>query len=165
VGANYRISELHAAVGIAQLRKLDRMLEIQRANKAFIKDGLAGLNRVSFRDLPDPDGDSATFLSFFMPTEEEARQAAKDLAAAGVDGCFYWYDNNWHYHRRWDHLKTMKSPGGLAPDKLGYGEGWADRDLAASDAVMGRTVCMLIKLSWDESALAERLEKMRTVLA
>jgi hypothetical protein len=30
---------------------------------------------------------------------------------------------------------------------------------------MGRTVCMLIKLSWDESALAERLEKMRSVLA
>jgi 8-amino-3,8-dideoxy-alpha-D-manno-octulosonate transaminase len=164
VGSNYRISELHAAVGVAQLRKLDRMLEIQRANKATIKDGLTGLNRISFRDLPDPGGDSATFLSFFLPSEEQARQAAKDLAGAGVDGCFYWYDNNWHYHRRWDHLKQMKSPGALAPNKLGYGENWADRDLAKSDAVMGRTICMLIKLSWDEPALAERLEKMKSVL-
>ena len=165
IGSNYRISELNAAVGVAQLRKLDRMLELQRANKAYIKDGLTGLNRVSFRHLPDKDGDSATFLSFFMPTEEEARQAAKDLAAAGVDGCFYWYDNNWHYHRRWDHLKQMRAPGALAQDKLGYGENWADRDLAASDAIMGRTICMLIKLSWDEKALAERLEKMKSVLA
>ena len=165
IGTNYRISELNAAVGVAQLRKLDGILERQRANKRYLKDGLAGLNRVSFRELPDPDGDSATFLSFFLPTEEEARQAAKDLAAAGVDGCFYWYDNNWHYHRRWDHLKKLRSPGALAPDKLGYGEDWADRDLAASDAVMGRTICMLIKLNWDEAALAERLEKMRSVLS
>ncbi len=140
------------------------MLERQRANKAAIKEGLAGLNRVSFRDLPDPDGDSATFLGFFLPTEEEARRAAKDLGAAGVDGCFYWYDNNWHYHRAWDHLKQMRAPGGLPPGRLGYGQGWAERDLSASDAVMGRTVCMLIKLGWDERALAERLERMKSVL-
>jgi 8-amino-3,8-dideoxy-alpha-D-manno-octulosonate transaminase len=165
VGTNYRISELNAAVGVAQLRKLDHVLEVQRANKAFIKDGLAGLNRVSFRDLPDKEGDSATFLSFFLSTEDEARQAAKDLAAAGVDGCFYWYDNNWHYHRSWNHLKQMKSPAALAPDRLGYGENWAERDLSTSDAIMGRTVCMLIKLSWDEPALAERLQKMQSVLA
>ena len=99
------------------------------------------------------------------PLEEAAvRRAARELAAAGVDGCFYWYDNNWHYHRRWDHLKQIKSPGALAPGKLGYGENWADRDLAKSDAIMGRTICMLIKLSWDESALSERLEKMKSVL-
>ena len=165
IGANHRISELNAAVGVAQLRKLDRIVERQRANKAFIKEGLTGLNRVSFRELPDPSGDSATFLSFFLPSEEEARQAARDLAAVGVDGCFYWYDNNWHYHRRWDHLKQMKAPAALAPHALGYGKDWANRDLSASDAVMGRTICMLIKLNWDEPALAERLEKMRKVLS
>jgi 8-amino-3,8-dideoxy-alpha-D-manno-octulosonate transaminase len=164
IGTNYRISELNAAVGVAQLRKLDHMLELQRANKKYIKDGLTGLNRVSFRHLPDESGDSATFLSIFMPTENEARQTAKDLAAAGVDGCFYWYDNNWHYHRRWDHLKALQAPGALAPLNLGYGENWADGDLAQSDAIMGRTICMLIKLSWNEPALAERLKKMKSVL-
>jgi len=164
IGTNYRISELNAAVGVAQLRKLDRMLDLQRTNKKYIKDGLTGLNRVSFRHLPDENGDSATFLSFFMPTEEEARQTARDLASAGVDGCFYWYDNNWHYHRRWEHLKELKAPGTLAAQKLGYGQGWADGNLAQSDAIMGRTICMLIKLSWDEPALAERLKSMKSVL-
>ncbi len=165
IGSNFRISELHAAVGIAQLRKLDRMLEIQRANKATIKDGLTGLNRVSFRDLPDAGGDSATFLSFFMPNEEEARQAAKDLAAAGVDGCFYWYDNNWHYHRAWDHLKNLTSPGPLAVDRFECGRGWAKKPLPASDAILGRTICMLIKLGWTEADLAARLERMRSVMS
>jgi hypothetical protein len=32
---------------------------------------------VTFRALPDPDGDSATFLNFFMPTQDQAEQAAK----------------------------------------------------------------------------------------
>ena len=164
LGSNYRISELNAAVGLAQLRKLERILEIQRANKRYLKEGLTGLNRVSFRDIPDPEGDSATFLSFFLPSEEEARQAATALAGAGVDGCFYWFDNNWHYHRRWDHLKAMRSPGVLAQEKFGYGNDWAEGDLSQSDAVMGRTVCMLIKLGWDEHALAERLERMKSVL-
>jgi hypothetical protein len=62
-------------------------------------------------------------------------------------------------------LKQLKAPGALVQDVLGYGENWADRDLAQSDAIMGRTICMLIKLSWDEPALAERLEKMKSVLA
>jgi 8-amino-3,8-dideoxy-alpha-D-manno-octulosonate transaminase len=37
IGANYRISELNAAVGLAQLRKLDRILEKQRAHKKALK--------------------------------------------------------------------------------------------------------------------------------
>ena len=164
IGTNYRISELNAAVGVAQLAKLDRILEIQRANKRFLKDGLTGLNRIAFRELPDAQGDSATFLSFFLPSEEEARQAAKDLAAAGVDGCFYWYDNNWHYHRRWDHLKELGAPATLATAGLEGGRHWAERDMSQSDAVMGRTISMLIKLGWDEASMAQRLERMRSVL-
>ena len=111
IGTNFRISELHAAVGLAQLRKLDRILEIQRKNQRLFLEGLADLSRLRFRMVPDPEGDSATFLTIFLPSEEEARKAARELAAAGVDGCFYWYDNNWHYHRKWDHIKQLRSPG------------------------------------------------------
>src|SRR5687768_4841954 len=96
LGTNFRLSELHAAVGVAQLARLEHIVEIQRGHKTLLKDGLAGLRRLEFRDIPDPAGDSATFLSVLLPTEAEARQAAKALAEAGVDGCFYWYDNNWH---------------------------------------------------------------------
>ena len=164
IGTNYRISELNAAVGVAQLRKLDRFLEIQRESKRFLMEGLKGLNRISFRDVPDPEGDSATFLSFFLPSEDEARQAAKDLAGAGVDGCFYWYDNNWHYHRSWDHLKSLRAPAALATAGMEGGRQWAERDMSRSDAVMGRTISMLIKLGWDRQSLEQRLERMRSVL-
>jgi len=66
LGANYRISELNAAVGLAQLRKLPEILSRQRAHKAAIKQALAGCPGLTFRELPDPEGDSATFLSYLL---------------------------------------------------------------------------------------------------
>ncbi len=27
----------------------------------------------------------------------------------GIDVCFHYYDNNWHYIRKWEHLTTQKS--------------------------------------------------------
>ncbi len=68
IGVNYRISELNAAVGLAQLRKLDWILATQRRNKAAIKAAMQAIPGIAFRQLPDPDGDSATFLSFSCPT-------------------------------------------------------------------------------------------------
>jgi 8-amino-3,8-dideoxy-alpha-D-manno-octulosonate transaminase len=164
IGANYRLSELNAAVGVAQLAKLDRILETQRAHKALLKEGLSGL-RLQFRELPDPAGDSATFLSFLLPTEDEARQAAKSLGAAGVDGCFYWYDNNWHYHRKWDHIKTFASPGRLPIDRFGYGADLMKIAVPQSDAIMGRTISMLIKLRWTQDQVRDRLARMKSALA
>jgi 8-amino-3,8-dideoxy-alpha-D-manno-octulosonate transaminase len=164
LGLNFRISELHAAVGLAQLRKLDQILERQRAHKQYLKDGLAGLPGLTFRDLPDPAGDSATFLSFFLPTEDQARAAVKRLAEAGVDGCFYWYDNNWHYHRQWEHFRELCSPALLAVRKAGWLEHLRDIHVPQSDALMGRTLSLLIKLGWSRLDLEQRLDRMRAVL-
>jgi 8-amino-3,8-dideoxy-alpha-D-manno-octulosonate transaminase len=165
IGTNFRLSELNAAVGVAQLAKLDHILDVQRTHKALLKSGLAGLRRLQFRELPDPAGDSATFLSFLLPTEDEARQAAQALGTAGVDGCFYWYDNNWHYHRKWDHIKTFASPGRLSIDRFGYGPDLTKIVLPQSDAIMGRTISMLIKLRWTEDQVRDRLDRMKSVLA
>lgn len=165
IGANFRLSELHAAVGVAQLGRLNQILEVQRRHKAVLKEGLAGLRRLEFRAVPDPAGDSATFLSFLLPTEDEARRAAKALAAAGVDGCFYWYDNNWHYHRKWDHIKTFASPGRLAVDRFGYGGDLTKVALPQSDALMSRTISMLIKLRWTADEVRDRLARIKSALA
>jgi 8-amino-3,8-dideoxy-alpha-D-manno-octulosonate transaminase len=164
IGLNFRLSELHAAIGVAQLGRLDHILDVQRRHKAVLKEGLAGLSRLRFRTLPDPAGDSATFLSLLLPSEEEARRAAKALGEAGVDGCFYWYDNNWHYHRKWEHIKTFASPGRLAIDRFGYGRDLTKLALPQSDAVMSRTVSMLIRLRWTPEQVRDRLARMKSAL-
>lgn len=164
LGYNFRISELNAAVGLAQLRKLDWMLTTQKETKQRIKNALKICPNVSFRHIPDESGDSATFLSFFLPDESATRQACKELNQAGVDGCFYWYDNNWHYIRNWNHLKRLQSlyklPQTLFPDRLSF----SHPNLPQSDAIMSRTISMQIKLSWTPSQIDERIEKMIQIL-
>jgi len=165
LGTNFRISELNAAVGLAQLRKLDAILEKQRAAKTEIKTALADINGVEFRKIPDEKGDSATFLSFFLRDGAAAKKAAGELAKAGVDGCFYWYVNNWHYIRQWDHLKNLNAAAGLPLQLIDNRPDYGNVELPASDKVMGRAISMLIKLSWSEEDIAQRIEKMRNVLA
>jgi 8-amino-3,8-dideoxy-alpha-D-manno-octulosonate transaminase len=164
IGTNYRISELNAAVGLAQLRKLDWILETQRHNKAIIKGAMAAIPGIAFRELPDPEGDSATFLTFFMPDLDKARRAVKALAAAGVDGCSHWYDNNWHYIRKWDHFKTLTASARLAVQALPDGPDFSAIDLPRADAIMQRAISMQIKLGWAPQQLEQRAKATVEVL-
>lgn len=164
LGANYRISELNAAVGLAQLRKLDLMLEKQRAAKNEIKQALSKIQGIEFRRIPDESGDSATFLSFFLSDESAARTATGELGKAGADGCFYWYDNNWHYLRKWDHLKNLSVAARLPLQAYPDCPDYRKTNLPVSDGIIGRNISMLIKLSWTEADIAERIDRMTRVL-
>jgi 8-amino-3,8-dideoxy-alpha-D-manno-octulosonate transaminase len=163
LGTNFRISELNAAVGLAQLKKLDFIIEKQRLHKKVIKDALAQFPEISFRDIPDPKGDSATFLSFFLPDESQARETAASLGDAGVDSCFYWYDNNWHYIRQWDHFKKLKSPARLPITLIKELPEYEKLKFPKSDSIMARNISMLIKLSWTKEELSQRIEKITGV--
>ena len=160
LGCNFRISELNAAVGLAQLRKLDQILKIQRKNKQILKDAMTDLPGISFRYLPDPFGDSATFLSFMLPTEETARQAAKNLAANHVP-CPYWYDNNWHYHRKWQHFKQMACAAPMPVHLNGSLPDYKNLALPESDDIMKRTLSMQIMLSWTDQDLELRIAAIK----
>jgi len=163
LGTNYRISELNAAVGLAQLKKIDYILEKQKLHKKAIKEALSQFPEISFRQLPDPEGDSATFLSFFLPDEFQTRETAKSLGNAGVDSCFFWYDNNWHYIRQWGHFKKLKSPARLPITLIEKIPDYEKIKFSKSDRIMARTISMQIKLSWTEEELSHRIEKITGV--
>ncbi len=160
IGYNFRISELHAAVGLGQIRKLDQILAIQRKNNAVIKNALAAIPELSFRRIPDPEGDNASFLSFFLPTEEQARSVAKALSANGIGGNFYWYDNNWHYIRKWQHLQEAQSMFPLQPAVAQYLRQTDYSAFKQSDGIMGRAISSLINLSWTEEQAQDRAVKI-----
>jgi 8-amino-3,8-dideoxy-alpha-D-manno-octulosonate transaminase len=164
LGTNYRISELNAAVGLAQLRKLDFILEKQRAHKKEIKEALAQFSEITFRKVLDEEGDSATFLSFLLPYESRAREVATSLLQAGVDGCFFWYDNNWHYIRNWDHLKTLRSAARLPLTLLPFYPDYEQVQLPQSESIMKRTISILVKISWTQTELAHRIERIVNAL-
>lgn len=157
LGYNYRISELHAAIGLAQISKVDQVLAIQKRNHQQLKNILSAIPEVSFRVIPDPAGDSCSFLSWFLPSEEIARKVVTGLKEAGIlAGNFYWYDNNWHYIRRWDHLKNAAALHRLSEVQQQALVKLQTHDFSASDKIMGKCISTSISAVWTESQLEQK---------
>jgi len=161
IGYNFRISELHAAVGLAQIKRLNEFLSIQKKNYAQLKNFLEQIPEISFRIIPDESGDSCTFLSWFLPTAEITRHVIAELKAQNIlAGNFYWYDNNWHYIRKWDHLKNaaaMNKLNSLQHDALIK---LNSADFSVSDSTMNRCISTAISLLWTEKQIKEKGEKI-----
>jgi 8-amino-3,8-dideoxy-alpha-D-manno-octulosonate transaminase len=109
IGFNYRMMELQGAIGLAQLAKLDGIVAAQRQNKAILKEAAAAIPGVTFREILDEAGDSATFLAFMLPDAGRARQVNQVLRESGA-GAINFGENTWHYYPRWEHLLEAKTP-------------------------------------------------------
>jgi 8-amino-3,8-dideoxy-alpha-D-manno-octulosonate transaminase len=165
IGYNFRISELHAAVGLAQIKRLSEFLSIQKKNNVQLKNILSQVPEISFRRVPDPAGDSCSFVSWFLPTEEITRAVVAEMKGLGIlAGNFYWFDNNWHYIRKWDHLKKGTTLNALSESHKAEIMKHANKNFAASDAVMGRCISTSISLLWNEEQIKEKGEKMVGVI-
>ena len=103
IGFNYRMMELQGAMGLAQLAKLDNMCDSQRRNKAVLKEAAAKIDGVSFREILDEQGDSATFFAFMLPDKEQAAKVNQVLRDNGA-GAINFAENTWHFYPAWEHL-------------------------------------------------------------
>ena len=164
LGYNFRIGELNAAIGLAQLRRLDDFIAIQKTNYSVLKQAIEDIDGITFRRVPKTGVENYSFLNFFLPDEGLARRAIQSLSETGVDGCFYWYDNNWHYHRKWDHLKEKVSLGGLSNSVNKGIDTWRNRDFRLSDQWMSRTISCLVKLSWTEQEIQQHAAAMNKAI-
>jgi 8-amino-3,8-dideoxy-alpha-D-manno-octulosonate transaminase len=170
VGVNYRMMELQGAMGLAQLRKLDKViLSRQRENKARIKEALSRIDQVTFRNMPDPEGDAATFIIFLLPTSEKATAFNQVMTDEGA-GTVYWYDNTWHYYEQWEHLLEGKSllRNGY-PFKADSGESRCDfkgLNLPKTSALMSRVITIQINIHMDEQipVIIKAIEKAAKVI-
>ena len=150
LGFNYRISELHAAVGVAQTRKVPHIREVNRKYKKMLTDILSQTEGISFSTLTDPSGDSATFLNILMPDTEIAKQTVDELNKAGIGGFNYWYLNMYHFINQWDHLKNMKTASPLTAQVLGMPQDYNNLHLPKSQEVVGRLISFVIRCTWTE---------------
>jgi dTDP-4-amino-4,6-dideoxygalactose transaminase len=87
VGLNFRMSELHAAVLLVQLDRLDDLVTAMRERRAALERLLrARLERrgVSFRATNDPDGDTGIASIFFLPDHARVPQVVNALVDDNV---------------------------------------------------------------------------------
>ena len=160
LGYNFRISELNAAVGLAQFRRLDAFLDLQKKHYSILRNALEPIDGVSFRTVPEGGVESYAFLNFFLEDLETARGVIKSFKDNGIDVCFHYFDNNWHYIRKWEHLKNKTSLFPLSQE-LNNGLNYLkNKDFSKSDHFIGRNISCLIKLSWSEEETHQRAETM-----
>lgn len=160
LGYNFRISELNAAVGLAQFRRIDEFLALQKKHYSILRHALETIDGVTFRTVPEGGVESYAFLNFFLDDSETARSVIQSFKDNGVDACFHYYDNNWHYIRKWEHLKDKKSLYPLSQELKNGLNYLKNKDFSKSDHFIGRNISCLIKLSWTEEEAHQRAETM-----
>ena len=165
LGFNFRMNEFQGAVGLAQLRKLDYMIDEQRKHKAALKAALSAVKGIGFRKLFDPDGDSATFLGFNLPDEKTAKRFQKLLAERHV-GTIYYYENKWHYAPRWEHLlarATANSKQFPFTNPMNRREvAYRVEDIPHAEKIMRRTLFMIIPVTMPTEKMAETVDAIET---
>ena len=103
IGINFRMSEITGAIGLVQLARMEWIIEQMRAHKAAMIDGLRGIDGLTIRRLPDPDGDTGATLMFYLPTAESARAFSTALTAEGVRVGVAW-DSGQHVYYHFDQI-------------------------------------------------------------
>ncbi|WP_397362560.1 DegT/DnrJ/EryC1/StrS family aminotransferase [Olleya sp. R77988] len=160
LGYNFRISELHAAVGLAQIKRLPEFLEVQKKNYTILREALSKIPEVTFRTVPEGGQESYAFLNFFLPDLDTARKTINGFKESGVDVCWNYFDNNWHYVRKWNHLKEAKSLFPLSKEIKDALSLLSKKSFDQSDHFIGRNISCLIKMSWTEDEVKKRAKLM-----
>jgi len=160
LGFNYRISELHAAIGLAQTRRVPGIKERNRHNKKFLQNALSKNSNISFAKVGDPDGDSATFLNILLPDTDAAKRTVAEFNTAGVVGFDYWFLNMYHFINQWDHLKNLKTVSKLPIEILEKPQDYTKLHLPKTQEVVGRLISFGIRCTWTEEQMKELSAKI-----
>lgn len=84
LGFNYRMTNIAAAIGVAQIERLPEVRARKKAIAAFYRAALAD-EGVSFQRLPDDLDSSEWLVSLLLPREMDRDRVMDDMRAAGVD--------------------------------------------------------------------------------
>ena len=103
-GLNYRMSELSAAVGIAQLNKIDYILLKAKQNKYKIKNAILNIKELEFRKFIDEDGSQGDTLIFSLKSAKDAIEFEKLLINRGFGTKILPEAIDWHYAGAWSHI-------------------------------------------------------------
>lgn len=153
LGSGSRITEMQAAVGLAQLRRLPAMLDVQQKNHETLRKRLQPISDLDFPALPRGGKGNGAFLNFLFPTEGLARALVLKLQEQNIPVA-YWYDDKWHYLRKWGHLKNGSWMNRLYDDQKKHIMHYSNQVYPLSDALICRLLSIPISLLWDEASLA-----------
>jgi len=172
-GENYRLSELSAALVLAQCGRLEPLLDHFRMIKRRIVAGVRGTPGITLQDVPDPDGECATTFIFFAPDADAAQRFAAALNAENIS-CGTMYDNtipDRHIYKNWPFMMSGLAPDRRAPWKSpfyrGQVRGYSPDQCPRTLDYLGRAILISIDQSFtpeDADLIAEGIRKVAAAL-
>lgn len=103
-GLNLRMTELQAAVGIAQLKKINLIIKKNKKNKKLLKRLISNNKNIKFRIIVDKDELSDTLI-FFLDKKEKALNFLKLFLKHGYSTKNLPDAIDWHFAGTWKHMK------------------------------------------------------------
>lgn len=136
VGFNYRMTNIQAAVGCAQLERIEEFVKKKRSIRAFYSNAFRGIGDIS--SFPEHDtGKSACWFSGIVLKQgglSEIRKISGKLRDAGIESRSFWkpvhlqrpYENAVRAgslevaENLWDRILTLPCSTGITADELEY---------------------------------------------
>jgi len=103
-GFNFRTTELNAAIGIQQLKKLDYIVESNRRNYTILKNEISDINGLKFRKIPGKCTPLCDTLIFNFPTKNVATEFVALIKQNGLNTKNVPDAIEWHFAPYWDHI-------------------------------------------------------------
>jgi aminotransferase in exopolysaccharide biosynthesis len=134
VGYNWRLTNVQAAIGVAQLEQLDRFVALRRSHHAAYAKQLAGVPGLAVAETP-PYADNNCWLTAVRIDAalygRDRERTMADLQGAGVESRPLWYPNHlqapyrdcaaWKIERAvglWEQTLNVPSSAGLSDAEL-----------------------------------------------
>lgn len=165
-GSQFRMSELTAAVALAQFRKLEATRKHCQALAGIIRRQIEQLPGLEMRRLDDPEGDNGIELYFFLKTPELAARFREALTARNVH-IVRMTGTYCHVAREYCRLGLSHAPGaspfaGLEPwPAPGYREG----DFPRTDDLVARFVSLPLGVLFTQEDACYIAETIRALHA
>lgn len=154
-GFNYRMTELQAAVGMAQLGKLDFIVESNRRHYRALEAGLRDIRGLVFRRIPEQCVPLCDTLIFQLPTAQLAasfvgRMAEEGLGTKNVPDAI-----DWHFAGTWDHVFSQY---GMTKEEL-----W--ESVLPSHERLSRCVALPVMVKYTPERIDEIVTKLQRIAA
>jgi 8-amino-3,8-dideoxy-alpha-D-manno-octulosonate transaminase len=150
-GFNFRMTELHGAIGLVQLSKLDMILSRQRENKKRLLAEIAALPYV--RRTINDQGELGDAIVFFLEDRAQAGRFVEGLAREGLGTKNMPDAMRWHFAAHWEHM--FKKYGWYAGS---YREQWR-----RSADILERAIALPVMVNMTDERIAQIGEKLRRI--
>lgn len=150
-GSQFRMTELQAAMALAQLRKLDSVRTHCRNLQSKIVKEIQNLPKLEMRRIPDPQGDSGIEIYFLLPSTQHA-QAFRNLLDSLNVNCQKSTGTLCHYTREYCQLAQAHASSASPFQRFETwpAKGYREADFPRTNALIERFVALPLGVLYTE---------------